>query len=32
LPENKALIRETYYRLTLGVSVNGLWFKKRKFD
>lgn len=32
IPENKALIRETYYRLTLGVTVNGIWFKKRKFD
>jgi hypothetical protein len=31
-PVEKALIRETYYRLTFGLTLNGLWFKKRKFD
>jgi hypothetical protein len=32
VPQNSALIRETYYRLTFGVSFNSLWFQKRKFD
>jgi hypothetical protein len=32
IPQNTALIRETYYRLTFGVSFNSLWFQKRKFD
>ncbi len=32
VPQNSALISETYYRLTFGVAFNSLWFQKRKFD
>lgn len=28
----KALVRETYIRLTLGVSLNDFWFVKRQYD
>lgn len=32
IPQNKTLISETYYRITLGLVFNAQWFQKRKFD
>lgn len=32
IPQNKTLISETYYRITVGLAFNALWFQKRKFD
>lgn len=32
IPNSTAFIKETYYRFTIGLSFNSLWFQKRKFD
>lgn len=32
IPQNKALISETYYRITIGLALNAQWFQKRRFD
>lgn len=29
---NKAVLQETYYRFTIGLVLNDVWFIKRKFD
>ena len=29
---DKALVKENYYRLTVGLVLNDIWFIKRKFD
>ncbi|MDR2474486.1 MAG: outer membrane protein transport protein [Bacteroidales bacterium] len=31
-PENKALINEQYFRITLGISFSETWFRKYKFQ
>lgn len=32
VPNSAAFIKETYYRFTIGLSFNSLWFQRRKFD
>ncbi len=32
VPNSTAFIKETYYRFTIGLSFNSLWFQKRRFD
>ena len=31
-PGNVAVLQQTYYRFTLGIVLNDIWFIKRKFD
>ncbi len=31
-PGNKAVVQQTYYRVTIGFVLNDVWFIKRKFD